>query len=106
MLSLDDFSLCFYSHDGVYGLWHFGQFSSNNMTIQNYKTGDLIDIAFGLNSAPQIKVKNASGSSSYMTAEAIYSPSVVSGTGKSTNITVGNIKMTFVGGVLVAASNV
>ena len=106
VLALDDFSLCFYNHDGAYGLWHFGQISSNNMTIQNHKTGDLIDIAFGLNSAPEIKVKNAAGSSSYMTAEAIYAPTIVSGTGKNINITVGNIKMTFVGGILISASNV
>lgn len=106
VLSLDDFSLCFYSHDGVYGLWHFGQFSSNNMTIQNYKTGDLIDISFGLDSAPQITVKNASGSSSYMTAETIYSPSIISGTGENRIITLGSIKMTFVGGILVDASSV
>lgn len=106
VLALDDFSLKFYNHDGTSGLWHFGQFSSNNMTIQNYKTGDLIDIAFGLYSAPKITVKNAVGISSYMTAETIYAPTIVSGTGKSINITLGGIKMTFAGGILINASNV
>lgn len=106
VLDLDDFSLRFYDHDGPAGLWHFGQFSSNNMTIANNKTGDRIDISFGLNSAPQINVQNAAGRSSYMTAEAIYAPTIVSGTGKNINITVGNIKMTFVGGILISASNV
>ena len=81
--------------------WFLGQISTRGATFLNQKTKDLIDI-YG----DTIKVQNALGSQSYMTATSIYSPSIVSGTGKSINITVGSIKMTFLGGILVAATNV
>lgn len=99
-LEFSDSYLSFYHYDGN-EKWFFGQVSDEGASFLNYKTRDLIDI-FG----DTIKVQNALGQKSYMTAATVYAPSIISGTGKTTNIELGGVHMTFVGGVLVDAYNV
>lgn len=97
IVALNDVGLDLWNYDGNEP-WQLCQYTSLGVTIFDYKTKDTIDL-----SENKISVRNGLGLTSYMTPTGL---AVSSLTGKTTSITIGNVKMTFAGGILVNAANV
>lgn len=99
VLELNDYISC-WRYDGN-TVKQFGQIAPDYMVLQNISTLETVTMEKG-----SVTVRSGSGYTSYMDGTTVSSPSIRSGDGMNTNITINDIRMTFVGGVLVAASNV
>lgn len=100
VLEIDDFSVTYNYYDGN-DPWLMGQFSSSNVTLQNVKTLETIDLSNGV-----VKVRDAVGLTSYITGEMVQAPVIYAGNGKSSIVTIGNVEMTFSGGILIGVRNI